>query len=339
MWLFTIAAMVMIMAIIGAITRLTESGLSIAEWKPIAGALPPMSAADWTHAFDVYKASPQYLLVNHGMALSDFKKIFWWEWVHREFGRWIGVVYLAGFVWFLARGTVRRIGGNLRANLLGIFALGLVQGLMGWWMVKSGLVDNPAVSHYRLAAHLLLAVGIYVWSLGLGVYLWQSQSDSKPSAVKFPRALYRHSIAALVMVILTMTWGAFTAGLHAGLLYNTWPLMDGHFAPPGFWFLDPAWLNLFENHGDVQFVHRCLAYITGLMAISIGLMTYLRKIPKPICTWGYAVGAMGLVQPALGIATILTRVDLHAAVTHQAGAFILIGLLVIWVMQLRQIKL
>ena len=335
LWLFTIAAMVMVMALIGAITRLTESGLSIVEWQPIAGALPPMTYADWTHLFEAYQNSPQYLLVNHGMTLAEFQNIFWWEWVHREWGRLIGIVYAMGMAWFWLRGTVRRLGSSLPGHLTGMLCLGVAQGVMGWLMVASGLVHDPAVSHYRLAAHLLLAVALYLWSLALGISLW----DSMPLATHTSnlKPVYKHSIAALGMVVVTLTWGAFTAGLRAGLLYNTWPLMDGHWTPDNFWHLQPGWLNYFENHGVVQYVHRTLGYITSLMSISIGIVTWVRKIPQPTASWGYAIAAMGFVQPALGVLTILTQVKIHAAVTHQAGAFILMGLLVVFLSQLRKL--
>jgi len=332
-WLFAIASMVMVMGVIGAITRLTESGLSIVEWRPLAGALPPMSATDWGRAFDIYKTSPQYLLVNHGMTLAEFKNIFWWEWIHRELGRLIGLVFAVGAVCFWARGTVKRVGSNLGKNLIAILILGLAQGVMGWWMVASGLVHEPAVSHYRLAIHLVLAVILYVACLWTALSLQADEQTSRRADEKF-LPLYKHSIAALGMMIVTLIWGAFTAGLRAGLVYNTWPLMGGHIVPSDLLFLHPLWHNFFENPSTVQFTHRCLAYLASIMCMSIGLMTYIRKIPQPIARWGYAVGVMGFVQPALGIATVLTHVDLYPAVTHQAGAFVLIGLLVVWIQQL-----
>jgi len=334
-WLFGVAAMVMVMAVVGAITRLTESGLSIVEWRPLAGALPPMSVGDWEHIFDVYKTSPQYLLINHGMTLAEFKNIFWWEWMHREWGRLIGLVFALGAIWFWACGSMKRIGGSFEKNLIVILILGLLQGVMGWWMVASGLVHEPAVSHYRLAAHLVLAVALYVACLWVGLEV--GNNLAQPSASNL-QPLYKHSLAALGMVILTLIWGAFTAGLRAGLVYNTWPLMGGHMVPPDWLFLHPLWRNFFENPSAVQFMHRCFAYLASIMCMSIGLMTYIRKISQPIARWGYAVGVMGFLQPALGIMTILTHVDLHPAVTHQAGAFVLIGLLLVWITQLKQLN-
>ncbi len=335
-WLFMVAALVLVMATVGAATRLTESGLSIVEWKPVTGAMAPMNDADWQHEFDAYKTSPQFHKVNADMQLSDYKKIFWWEWAHRLLGRLIGLFYAAGLIWFWAR---KEIPPKYKLPLLGILALGGAQGVMGWLMVASGLVDNPAVSHYRLAAHLLLAVALYVSCLWTGLEIRGKTQEARDQEKILPLGsnflpLYRHSIAALWLVIITLTWGAFVAGLRAGLIYNTWPLMDGHIAPPDFWFLHPWWLNFFENHGAVQFTHRCLAYIASLMCISIGLVTYLRKVPMHAARWGYGVAAMGFFQPLLGIITVLTQVKIHAAVAHQAGAFVLIGLLVIWIKKL-----
>ncbi|HCM83289.1 MAG TPA: heme A synthase [Rhodospirillaceae bacterium] len=328
-FLFLIAAMVLIMAVIGAATRLTESGLSIVEWKPISGAIPPMTEMDWQQEFQTYQSSPQFQKVNQHMTLAEFKNIFWWEWVHRQWGRLIGLVYAAGLVWFWLR---KQIPVNYKKPLIGLLLLGGAQGLMGWLMVKSGLVDDPAVSHYRLAAHLFLAVLIYIWALWLAISI---RRGLRQIALEKPKMtpLQKHSIATLCVVLLTVIWGAFVAGLDAGLLYNTWPSMDGYFSPPDFWHLSPAWLNFFENHGAVQFIHRMLAYLAVLMCIAIGVMTFVRKIPA--ARTGYAIAAMGILQVLLGIITLLTQVHLHVAVTHQAGAFVLIGLLVMWLQQLR----
>jgi cytochrome c oxidase assembly protein subunit 15 len=237
-------------------------------------------------------------------------------------------------MWFWLR---REIPQKYKLPLVGILALGGVQGVMGWLMVASGLVDNPAVSHYRLAAHLLLAVALYVSCLWMGLVIRANVAPISKSDIKF-LPLYKHSVGALWLVIITLTWGAFVAGLRAGLIYNTWPLMDGHIAPPDFWFMQPWWINFFENHGAVQFTHRCLAYLASIMCISIGLVTYLRKVTASIARWGYGVAAMGFFQPMLGIITVLTQVKIHAAVAHQAGAFVLIGLLVIWCFELRRLR-
>lgn len=330
-FLFVIAAMVLIMAVIGAATRLTESGLSIVEWKPISGAVPPMTEVDWQQEFKTYQSSPQFQKVNQHMTLAEFKNIFWWEWVHRQWGRLIGLVYAAGLAWFWLR---KEIPVNYKKPLLGLLALGGAQGVMGWLMVKSGLVNDPAVSHYRLAAHLFLAVLIYIWALWLGISIRRGLKQIPFEKPKMS-SLQKHSIATLCVVLVTLIWGAFVAGLDAGLLYNTWPSMDGHIAPPDFWHLSPAIMNFFENHGAVQFIHRMLAYLAVLMCIAIGAMTKARKISMPTARIGYAIAGMGILQVVLGIITILTQVHLHVAVTHQAGAFVLIGLLVIWLQKLR----
>ena len=218
--------------------------------------------------------------------------------------------------------------------MIGILALGGGQGVMGWLMVASGLVNNPAVSHYRLAAHLLLAVALYIASINTGLAMANPETAT-PGKLKF-NPVYRHSIAALALLVITLTWGSLTAGLRAGLMYNTWPLMNGHWTPDNFWFLHPWWKNFFENDGVVQYVHRCLGYITSVMCISIGLVTYVRRVPQPARNWGYAVAVMGLLQPALGIITILMQVQIHTAAAHQAGAFFLMALLMIWIDRLRR---
>jgi cytochrome c oxidase assembly protein subunit 15 len=335
-FLFLIAAMVLIMAIIGAATRLTESGLSIVEWKPISGAIPPITELDWQNELQKYRNSPQYQQINAGMSMDEFKTIFWWEWVHRQWGRLIGLVYAVGLAWFWLRNSIP-IG--YKKPLLGLLLLGGAQAAMGWYMVQSGLVSDPAVSHYRLAAHLFLAVWIYMAALALAMNVreekkveHEDKGSGLPSAFS---SLLRHSIATLCVVLLTLVWGAFVAGLDAGMIYNSWPLMDGHLTPQNFWFLQPAWLNFFENHGVVQFTHRILAYISVLMSIGIGVMAYVRRVPMSVARIGYAVAGMGLLQTVLGVITLLTQVHLHVAVTHQACAFILIGLLIIWIQKLR----
>lgn len=328
------------MAAIGAATRLTESGLSIVDWKPFTGAVPPLSDTDWQTEFQKYQTSPQYQKINTGMTLDAYKAIFWWEWVHRQWGRLIGLVYAAGLAWFWFR---HEIPQRFKRPMLGILALGGAQGAVGWVMVASGLVDSPAVSHYKLAAHLLLALALYVACIWLGLNVRDEKEEGgaekqKISPLRSPFSpLYKHAVAALWLVILTITWGAFVAGLRAGLLYNTWPLMDGHLVPPDFWFLSPWWINFFENHGAVQFTHRMLAYVAGTMCMSIALVVYVRKVPKPAAIFGYAVGAMGFLQMALGIVTVITQVKIHPAVTHQVGAFVLVALLIFLIRSIRSL--
>ena len=257
-WLFLCAAMVFAMAVIGAITRLTESGLSIVEWAPIKGALPPLSDQAWQDAFAAYKATPEYLYKNTGMSLEAFQQIFFWEWLHRLWGRLIGLVFAAGLAWFWWRGGLDR---GLRLRLLGLLVLGGLQGALGWFMVMSGLVDRPSVSHYRLAAHLGLAVLLYA------LILWTAYGLVLPRLGSFAgaRSLRRHASIAIGCVAVTMCWGAFVAGLDAGQVYNTFPLMDGRLLPPPESFsIIPAWLNWFDNTALVQFTHRWLAIGTSL---------------------------------------------------------------------------
>ncbi len=260
-WLLSVAALIAIMVLVGGATRLTESGLSIVEWKPVTGALPPLSEAEWTRAFEAYQAIPQYRQLNSGMTLSEFKTIFWWEWSHRLLGRVIGAVYLLPFLFFLWRGAFR---GDLRRRLWMIFALGALQGAVGWWMVASGLSERVEVSQYRLATHLVLALLIFasiVWTL-------RGLTERPPLAA--PPRLRLTSLALLVLTFVQLYFGALVAGLRAGLVYNTWPAMDGDALIPSaarLWFEDPWWRNLFENALTVQFEHRMTAYVLFALAV------------------------------------------------------------------------
>ncbi|MDE1152014.1 MAG: COX15/CtaA family protein [Micavibrio sp.] len=318
-WLFACAAAVFLMALIGAITRLTESGLSIVKWEPIAGALPPLNAADWAREFADYKTSPQYLKVNHGMSLDDFKHIFFWEWLHRLWGRTIGVIYFLPFLYFW-----QRIPAARKPAFFGILAIGCFQGALGWWMVASGLVDNPAVSHYRLAAHLMTAVFLYACLFRLGLVFALPKTEPAGAAGK----LHGFIRACIVAVAVTMTWGAFVAGLDAGMVYNTFPMMDSHWLPPELMQHKPVWLAIFEEPASVQFTHRILALLTFCK-----VMALVWRSKKLDCTPRQrrlfnAAGIVALCQVALGISTLLTQVDIHLAVMHQAGAMTLLGVLV-----------
>jgi heme a synthase len=259
-WLFVVAAMIAAIVLVGGATRLTESGLSIVEWKPIEGALPPLSDAQWNDAFEAYKTIPQYSAMNRGMSLPEFKNIYWWEWSHRLLGRLIGTVFLLPFLWFLWRGVVPRA---VRPRLWVIFALGGLQGAVGWWMVASGLEERTEVSQYRLATHLILALVIYaatVWTLrGLGSRV----------RVEVPRRLKITSLLLVALTFIQIYFGALVAGLRAGLVYNTWPLIDGTFIPDSarLFLEQPAWRNFFDNTLTVQFTHRMIAYT--LLAVGI----------------------------------------------------------------------
>lgn len=314
LWLLGCAGMVFAMIVIGGITRLTESGLSIVVWKPITGFIPPLSEAEWQAAFDQYRLSPEYLKVNAGMSLADFKTIFFWEYLHRLWGRLIGVAFLLPFLWFLVRG---RIAPRLAPRLALLFVLGGLQGALGWYMVQSGLVDIPAVSQYRLAAHLSLAFVIYGALLWVGLGLIWPESDPVPD--RRHRALRGHVTGVLAMVSLTIVSGAFVAGLDAGLIYNTFPLMEGQIVPPSYWQGDgisPA----FEEHATVQFHHRVLAILTFLAAIVAWWRSRWLALGRRARSAANALAAAACLQVALGITTLLMAVPVALGAAHQAGA-------------------
>lgn len=323
LWLLLCAVMVFAMAVIGAITRLTESGLSITEWQPILGALPPLSDGDWQKAFSLYQATPEYRLHNVGMSLEAFKGIYWWEWIHRNFGRLIGIVYGVGLLGFWAAGRIPR---PLMPKLLGVLALGALQGVIGWVMVMSGLVDRPSVSHYKLALHLGLAVLLYTLLIGLALSLL----DPTPKSSFDPDAPGIHGFAwaCLTLVLVTVTWGAFVAGLDAGFAYNTFPLMNDHWLPPEADSLMPWWLNLFDNTAAVQFLHRWLGIGTLLMILGFAFTVQATDLPRSGLRIAVLLAVTALIQVGLGIVTLLFQVPVAVAATHQAGALTLIGLLV-----------
>ena len=317
-WLLVCCAMVAVMVVLGGATRLTESGLSIVEWRPVTGILPPLGEADWQALYDAYRRSPEFQRVNFWMTVGDFRTIFWLEYIHRLWGRLIGVVFLLPFLWFLVRG---RLIGAFAWRLAGAFVLGGLQGLLGWYMVKSGLADRTDVSQYRLAAHLVLAFLIYGWLLWLAL-----RCLSPPAMRARPAFLRGHAIAVAAGALLTVVAGAFVAGIDAGLAYNTFPLMDGRLVPPGAMQLDPWWLNFFENTATVQFTHRTMAIL--LVAAVLWLWFRGRNVDLPAATRALldALAAAALVQMALGIATLLTAVALPLGVLHQAGALALFTL-------------
>jgi len=320
-WLFSVAALIAIMVLVGGATRLTESGLSIVEWKPVTGTLPPLDQAQWEQAFEAYRQIPQYRQLNAGMTLSEFKTIFWWEWSHRLLGRVIGVVYLLPFLYFLWRGGM---GAELKRRLWLIFGLGALQGAVGWWMVASGLSERIEVSQYRLATHMVLALLIFaavVWTL--------RRLSERPSLVVSLR-LKITSAALLVLTFAQLYLGALVAGLRAGLIYNTWPDIDGAFIPSGarLWFEQPWWRNLFENTLTVQFEHRMTAY--ALFAIAL-----LHAFDAIVSRAGAAArGALWLaaavtLQALLGILTLINQVPLAFALSHQAVAILVLTLAVL----------
>lgn len=322
-WLFICAASVFIMALIGAITRLTESGLSIVEWKPVTGALPPLNPADWAHEFDLYKQSPQFLKVNSGMTLPEFKHIFFWEWLHRLWGRMIvGIIYALPLCWYWLRGG---LPAGSKPSFLFILALGFAQGLMGWIMVKSGLKDQPAVSHYLLAAHLMMAFLIYasMFRLGLSFSL-----DPERDAGKLTR-LRGFVQITLLLAVITMIWGAFVAGLRAGLLYNdTFPMMGTYLWPTEGFQVQPPWLAFFAEPATVQFTHRVLAVTTFLAIMTLAGRSRAFNPPPRLRKLFVALALVAFLQVCLGISTLISHVNIIIATTHQAGALTVLTLLV-----------
>lgn len=319
-WLFVCAGMVFAMTLIGAVTRLTESGLSIAVWEPVSGALPPLTHAAWERMFRLYQETPEFRLKNAWMDLEAFKTIFFWEWFHRLFGRTIGMVYALPLIWFWVKG---RIPAGWHGRLLFVLGLGIAQGAMGWYMVASGLVDRPAVSHFRLAAHLGLATLIAGMMLWHGFALWGGRAVCVPPGAR--RALGIHVVAAIILTAVTMLWGAFTAGLDAGFVYNTFPLMGGRLIPHELGFQGPVWSDLTHNPVSVQFVHRWLGVLTFLTAAGFSVHAWRRGARAGVFL---LPGLAASVQVCLGIATLLSGVNIALATAHQGGALILLGTLI-----------
>jgi cytochrome c oxidase assembly protein subunit 15 len=309
-WLLALYALVGLMVAVGGITRLTGSGLSITEWKPVVGALPPLNESDWQRAFELYQASPQFRQVNHWMSLSDFKGIYFWEWFHRLLGRFIGVAFFVPWLVFLVRG---RLQGAWARRTAVAFVLGGLQGALGWFMVASGLVDVPQVSHYRLAAHLSLAffVGMYLLWLWLDLRRAAEPAAPEPAPVAPPPAVF---FAFLALLAVQIVYGAFMAGSRAGYLFQTFPDMNGLWLVTGSSYLD--------DPVGIHFVHRALGWVVGIA----GLALAWRLRPWASGRW---LGALVLVQFGLGVATVMTSVQITLAVTHQLGAWALLSASVI----------
>ncbi len=305
-WLYGIALLIVLMVVVGGATRLTNSGLSITEWQPIHGVIPPLSQAEWQEEFAKYQQIPEYQLLNKGMSLEAFKAIFWWEWAHRLLGRLIGVAFLVPLVWFWATG---RIGRSLAPRLAGIFVLGGLQGAIGWWMVASGLTERTDVSQYRLAIHLTLACAILAYVLWVAAGLRRIQATAPAS--------YR-SVGALILglVFLQIFLGGLVAGLDAGLVSDTWPLMNGALIPSGLFIQEPIWRNLFENPVTAQFDHRLVGYVIFVVAFAhvwqVRGTAYARR--------AISLAILVAAQATLGIANVLAGVPLLLALLHQFGA-------------------
>ncbi|HHS82616.1 MAG TPA: heme A synthase [Devosia sp.] len=329
-WLFVLAAAILIMVAIGGITRLTDSGLSITSWKPVSGIIPPLTDADWQAEYDAYKQIPEFTRQNSWMSVEDFKSIFWWEWSHRFFGRMIGFLFAVPFLVFLFQ---RRLSWRLAPSLAALFVLGGFQGFLGWWMVSSGLSERVDVSQYRLAAHLGAA------SLLFAAIIWVAMrlgADSLERRAPRPLTPLRKLMWLLVaMVFLQIILGAFVAGLDAGFGFNTWPLMEGKWIPDGLGDLQPAWRNLFENLLTVQFDHRVFAYLVGIVAL-VGLVLSLFSDDSRQNQWMKTAFLLVLAQIMLGILTLVLVVPIPLAVAHQSMALVLFGTLVAALADLRR---
>jgi heme a synthase len=321
-WLWFAAALVFAMVLVGGATRLTESGLSIVEWKPVTGVIPPLGEADWQAEFAKYKTIPQYEQLHRGMSLDEFKTIYWWEWAHRLLGRVIGAAFLLPFLWFLWRRSFDR---RIALALGGIFGLGAVQGAVGWWMVASGLTERVSVSQYRLAFHLTLACMIYaalVWTADRILHAGAAQAGRRA----LPRRLRWSAGALLMLAIVQIYLGALVAGLRAGLIFNTWPLIDGGFVPSAadLFFAHPLWRNFFENALTVQFDHRMVAYGLSALALIHAVDARLFGGDKPLATGAGLLAAAVLAQACIGIATLVWAVPIELALSHQAVALVVL---------------
>ena len=315
LWLYAVAALIFAMVLVGGATRLTDSGLSITEWKPLLGAIPPLSEGDWQEAFHKYQQIPEYKVVNRGMSLAEFKTIYWWEWAHRFLGRIIGAAFFLPFVVFWAAGTIPK---PLLPRLLGIFALGGLQGALGWYMVMSGLSERTDVSQYRLTAHLALAVLIF------GAVLWTAFGLARPARRQAPGSSLLANGAFLLVgaIFVQIMLGGFVAGTHAGLAFNTWPLMDGAVVPEGLGAMQPWYRNLFENVLTIQFNHRMMGYLIAVLALAQAAMAL--RSPVALVRFSAMLLLAGVAgQIALGVLTLLSQVQIGLALAHQAGAVVL----------------
>jgi len=330
LWLLAVAALMFVTLVVGGATRLTESGLSIVEWKPVTGVAPPLGDAAWQAEFDKYKAIPQYRERNPGMSLGDFKTIYWWEWTHRVLARLVGGVFLVPFLWFLWR---RSIDARLRARLWTIFGLGAALGAVGWWMVASGLSDRVSVSQYRLAFHLTLACAIYA------AVVWTAEGLAPRTPVAAPARIRAGALALLVLTIVQIYLGALVAGLRGGLIYNTWPLIDGALVPEAsrLFFETPWWRNFFENTLTVQFDHRLVAYALWLFALLHAADAARAARGGAALTGALALACAVTLQAALGIVTLIHQAPLALALLHQAMAIVVLTIAVVHVERLERI--
>jgi cytochrome c oxidase assembly protein subunit 15 len=318
-WLLTAAAMIFLTLVVGGATRLTESGLSIVEWKPVTGVLPPLSESEWQAEFAKYQVIPQYRELNRGMSLDAFRVIYWWEWSHRVLARLTGVVFLLPFLFFLWRGIIPH---GLRGRLWAIFIAGGALGAVGWWMVSSGLTQGVSVSQYRLAFHLTLASAIYA------AIVWTAQQLAPQASNETPARLRAGALAIAILVLAQIYLGALVAGLNAGLVYNTWPTIEGAIVPSSerLWFIQPAWRNLFENTLTVQFDHRMVAYAIWVLA---GLHAIDARQARQGAGGAIMLAAVVTLQAAFGVTTLLYQAPFFLALAHQVLAIVVFTIAVI----------
>ncbi|MBB3949781.1 COX15/CtaA family protein [Aureimonas jatrophae] len=311
-WLYAVALLIVALVVVGGATRLTESGLSITEWKPIHGVVPPLSAAEWQEEFDLYKQIPQYQVINRGMSLGEFKTIYWWEWAHRFLARSVGFAFAVPLALFWLTGRLERW---LKPRLVFLLALGGIQGGIGWWMVASGLVNRTDVSQYRLAVHLTMACIIFASTLWIARGL-----QAKPLASPAPPSSLYVGILLTLLALTQIYLGGLVAGLNAGLSFNTWPLMDGQLIPANLFVMSPAWRNMFENVMTVQFVHRAGAYLLFMVAAIHAVAAWMRMRGSHHAKGAAHLAGLVTIQASLGITTLLLHVPIGWALLHQAGA-------------------
>ena len=315
-WLAVVGGMVAAMVIIGGITRVTGSGLSMVEWRPLLGWFPPLSEEEWQRVFKLYQNSPEYRYINTWMDLNAFKDIFWWEYIHRLWGRLIGIVFFLPFIFFLITKKIKR---RLLSRICFLFALGGLQGALGWWMVKSGLSSDPSVSQYRLATHLGMAFLI------LGLLIWTILDLVGKRDVLKSKATVYHANTATVLIFLTVIGGALVAGLKAGLVYNTFPLMGERMIPPDYFNVEPYWRNIFENIPAVQFNHRILAILTLLAVVSLCVYAHFFCKNERLLRTIYVMTTLAILQFLLGVLTLVNFVPEGLAVAHQFTGLCLFG--------------
>ena len=312
-WLLICCALVFAMVILGGVTRLTGSGLSMVDWRPVTGVLPPLTAEEWQQTFEAYQQSPEFQKKNSHMGVEEFKGIFWLEYLHRLLGRTIGIVFLLPFIWFVWRGYIQKREWPKYALM---FVLGGLQGLLGWYMVKSGLVDRPEVSQYRLTAHLFAAFLIYAYMFWVALSLLTRQGVPRHPS-------YGKTVALTALISVTIVSGGFVAGLKAGKMYNTFPMMGDYWLPPGMFALEPAWRNFFDNGATVQFDHRVLAITTFVAVVVYWLNMRKLELPSGLRRGSNALLHTAILQVVLGISTLLLVVPIFLAAAHQAVAMLL----------------